>query len=54
MTTGFSRTLRTLRADDFAWGGWCSVARVTLYEVTESARLGCQLSVVSCRLWVAG
>ena len=54
MTTGFSRTLRSLRADGFgwpaaaiavavcfalAWGGWCSIAQVTLYEVTESARL---------------
>jgi multidrug efflux pump subunit AcrA (membrane-fusion protein) len=54
MTTGFTRTIRSLRADGFgwpgagiavatcfaaAWAGWCSLAKVTLYEVTESARL---------------
>src|SRR5690349_20095299 len=54
MSTGFSRTLRSLRADNWsipgasillasclvgAWFTWACYARVTLYEITNSARL---------------
>ena len=54
MSTAFSRTLRSLHADSFgrpaawlaaaaclagAWGSWCVLARVSLYEVSAAARL---------------
>lgn len=54
MSTGFSRTLRSLRAENWgmpsaailiagclvgAWFAWANWARVTLYEVSNSARL---------------
>src|SRR5262245_46375945 len=54
MSTAFSRTLRSLRADGFrwsatglpaalvfavAWGSWATLTKVTLYEITETARL---------------
>jgi membrane fusion protein (multidrug efflux system) len=53
MATPFSRTLRSLEAEGtrprrlvwaasallLAWGGWFGLARVTLYEVSDSARL---------------
>jgi membrane fusion protein (multidrug efflux system) len=54
MSTAFSRTVRTLRADGFrpslagvgtvllllgGWSAWCLLARVTLYEVSANARL---------------
>ena len=54
MATAFTRTLRSLAADRFrnsavallagfvlvsAWGYWACASRVTLYEITETARL---------------
>src|SRR5688572_1041406 len=54
MSTAFSRTMRSLGADRFrrsiwgvflaacflgAWGAWCLYAHVTLYEITETARI---------------
>src|SRR5580765_2758682 len=69
MTTGFARTLRSLRADGFgwpaagiaaavcfslAWAGWCSVAQVTLYEVTESARLEVDRAITPVQSPIAG
>jgi multidrug resistance efflux pump len=69
VTTGFSRTLRTLRADGFgwpaagiavavcfamAWAGWCSLAQVTLYEVTGSARLEVDRAITPVQSPIAG
>jgi multidrug resistance efflux pump len=60
MSTGFSRTLRSLDADRYrragagllaavvfglGWALWCTVARVTLYEVTTAARVEVDRSV---------
>ncbi|HZO53467.1 MAG TPA: HlyD family efflux transporter periplasmic adaptor subunit [Bryobacteraceae bacterium] len=54
MSTAFSRTLRSLNADGFgrpaagivtaallagAWGAWCGLVKISLYEVTSTARV---------------
>jgi membrane fusion protein (multidrug efflux system) len=54
VSTAFSRTLRSLHADGFgrpaagivsaallvgAWGAWCGLAKISLYEATSTARV---------------
>lgn len=69
MSTGFTRTLRSLRADHWspsvigvllagcllaAWLVWACYARVTLYEVTGSARLEVNRAAYSIQCPIAG
>src|SRR4051812_47190924 len=69
MSTGFSRTLRSLRADNWsapiaaillagcllaAWLAWACYARVTVYEITNSARLEVNRAAYSIQSPIAG
>ena len=69
MSTAFSRTLRSLHADGFgrpaailtaaaclagAWGAWCALAQVTLYEVSANARLEVDQAVTPIQAPLAG
>ena len=69
MSTAFSRTLRSMDADRsgrllagltvagclaIAWGGWCGLARVTLYEISPTARLEVDQAVTPIQSPLAG
>src|SRR5437762_9882124 len=69
MSTAFSRTLRSLRADGFGrpatailiatclagvWGAWCGLAQITLYEVTGNARIEVGRSITLVQSPMAG
>ncbi len=69
MSTSFTRTLRSLTADSMhlsvtalaaglallaAWGGWFLLARVSLFEVTQEARLEASAAVYAVEVPVAG
>lgn len=69
MSTSFTRTLRSLTADSMhlslgalaagtgllaAWGGWFLLARVSLFEVTEQARLEASAAAYAVEVPVAG
>lgn len=69
MSSGFSRSMRSLDADGFrrptlglllvaallgAWGAWFFLARVALYEVTDTARLEVARAVHPVEAPVAG
>ena len=69
VSTAFSRTLRTLHADGFgrpalrivsatlligAWGAWCGLAKVSLYEVASTARVEVDRAVAPVQSPLAG
>lgn len=69
MPIAFSRTLRVLKGDDFhasgfimlgivvlflAWGGWFFFAKMTVYEMTENARLEVRQASVPIEMRVNG
>ena len=67
--TAFSRSLRTLHGDSYgpaarglliavcfagAWAAWCSLAKITLYEVTDTARLEVNRAIYPVQASMAG